>query len=209
MLESFVQKIGVKTSFPLPFHASLQIRESFDSNRGISRFNLSRGLYEALHLDGIITVVRWFTRMVDYNCGGSRFVYTMLTMIRTLAKVRDAGQIWTPSCYNRRRVIDSVEPRRVIAKSVAFCLLYRDLHLNLIRLPSRWEGIRRDNELFKSRVSPFAPEISKKKGKKRKKRIEEEKKETQRKSASSCAHEHALCSVHFSISAVSCLIVSR
>lgn len=115
-------------------------------------------------------------------------MYTMLTMIRTLAKVRDAGQIWTPSCYNRRRVIDSVEPRRVIAKSVAFCLLHRDLHLNLIRLPSRWEGIRRDNELFKSRVSPFAPEISKKKGKKRKKRIEEEKKENPRRRVHTSTH---------------------
>lgn len=67
LLDSFIQK-RAKTPFPHPFLAFLQIRERISiqirTRVAISRFNLSRGLHEALHRDGIITVVQ----MVYYNC---------------------------------------------------------------------------------------------------------------------------------------------
>lgn len=110
------------------------------------------------------------------------------------------------------RVIDSAEPRRVIADSLARRLASSAISILILfvfHLVGK-ERICRDNELFK--YPPSLQRFQKKgKGRKEKKREEKKKgmKKTQRKTASSCAHEHALCSLHFSISTVSCLIVGR
>lgn len=103
----------------------------------------------------------------------------MPTMIRTLAKVGDAGQIWTPSCYNRRRVIDSAESRRLTRLAFFSATEISTLISFVFHLVGR-KGIRRDNELFKSPSFPPRSRNSKKKERKERKKKEEDEKNTKK-----------------------------